>query len=250
MTFELVTDTVDTKTSPLSLAARLFHVTFKSSSVCYFICGWLFLIGSILFYPRYYTLYGEDGLGPLIGGWLFVFGCVGFLAGSLFEVFVARAAHVGGSDWQRFIPITTSVSNVIGSVCFVYGGVYFLPSYYAEDPALGCYLFIVGCSVFSFAIFADIPRSLRANQPLVGLWTSVSLFNMIGNILFIVGSYYFLPKFLYVEGDAAVDNLVYSTNYFVVGSVAFIIAPFAQIAGTYNDLVAQAPVAKAVDTVA
>ncbi|KAF0708188.1 Aste57867_6424 [Aphanomyces stellatus] len=77
---------------------------------------------------------------------------------------------------------------------------------------------------------------IRANQPIFGLWTAVAVFNMAGNILFIVGSYYFLPKFLFVEDvDAAADNLVYSTNIFVVGSITFIIAPTCQILGTYYD---------------
>ncbi|ETV98576.1 hypothetical protein H310_08699 [Aphanomyces invadans] len=235
------------RATTLSIVDRFVHLTFKSSGVCYLIGGWFFLIGSILFYPRYFTLYGEDGQGPLIGGWLFLFGCIGFLVGSLIEVVNARTAHIGAVDWQRYIPITTAVSNVIGSVCFVYGGVFFLPTYYAEDPALGCYLFVAGCAVFSFAIFADIPRMIRANQPVVGLWTTVAVFNMVGNTLFIVGSYYFLPKFLFVEGDTAVDNLVYSTNYFVVGSIAFIIAPIAQVLATHNDFVADVPIAAAED---
>ncbi|KAF0692143.1 hypothetical protein As57867_016688, partial [Aphanomyces stellatus] len=195
---------LDTTAATPSIAQRCAYLTFQTSGVCYFAGGWLFLIGSILFYPRYTNLYDIAGEGPLIGGWLFLFGCVGFLIGSLIEVKNNRNAHKEGADWLRFIPITTSVSNVIGSILFVYGGVYFLPSYYAENPSLGCYLFIAGCTVFSFAIFVDVPRMIRANQPIFGLWTAVAVFNMAGNILFIVGSYYFLPKFLFVEDvDAA-----------------------------------------------
>ncbi|KAF0708187.1 hypothetical protein As57867_006407, partial [Aphanomyces stellatus] len=139
-------------------------------------------------------------------------------------------------------------SNVIGSILFVYGGVYFLPSYYAENPSLGCYLFIAGCTVFSFAIFVDVPRMIRANQPIFGLWTAVAVFNMAGNILFIVGSYYFLPKFLFVEDvDAAADNLVYSTNIFVVGSITFIIAPLAQLAVLVHEYVVSAAAGKVVE---
>ncbi|KAG9398555.1 hypothetical protein AC1031_014337 [Aphanomyces cochlioides] len=234
--------------SSLSVAQRLFHVTFKTSGVLYWIGGWLFLFGSILFYPRYANIYDIPGEGALIGGWLFVFGCIMFQSGSLIEVWNARYAHKEGSDFNRFLPMMMAVSNVLGSVCFVYGGVYFLPKYYNENPSLGCYLFIAGCSIFSYAILIDVPRMIREKQAIFGLWTTCAVFNMVGNILFIVGSYYFLPKFLFVEdADLASSNLIYSTNYFVVGSVAFIIAPTAQVIALYKD-VASAPVAAALQT--
>ncbi|OQR98515.1 hypothetical protein ACHHYP_08438 [Achlya hypogyna] len=213
------------------------------SGSLYWVGGWCFLAGSILYYPRYANIYDSEGLGAIIGAWLFVVGCITFLVGSCWDVYCARACE--GTGALRYFPVTCSLINVIGSIQFVIGGVYFVPVVYATAPSAGCYLFITGCSCFIVALLVDLARMLQSGT-LRGQawWYAAAHFNVLGNILFIVGSYYFLPEFLTPTDDSpeaiaiATDNTVFAINNFVVGSVAFVLAPTAQLIAAYKEPIA------------
>ncbi|OQS06909.1 hypothetical protein THRCLA_20264 [Thraustotheca clavata] len=204
----------------------------------YFIGGWSFLVGSILYYPGYANIYDIVGEGSLIGAWLFVVGCITFLTGSCVDTFNARLCE--GDDIVAYFPFVCSLTNVIGSVQFLVGAVYFVPVVYATASMVGCYLFITGCSCFVAAILVDVARMLKTGHIMSQIWWFLCcIFNCVGNILFIVGSYYFLPRFLAPEndpnGDIATANTIFAVNNFVVGSVAFVLAPTFQLVALYKD---------------
>ncbi|EQC41507.1 hypothetical protein SDRG_01474 [Saprolegnia diclina VS20] len=238
---QLATPTPDHSSSDISVAvprSTLEVLQYYFSGSLYWIGGWCFLAGSILYYPRYYTLYDIEGEGALIGAWLFVVGCFTFLIGSCWDAYCAKGCE--GTSSLRFFPLICSLWNVVGSVQFVIGGFYFVPVVYATAPSAGCLLFITGCSCFEIALLIDIARMFQVGSIRGQAWWYIAaVFNILGNILFIVGSYYFLPKFLTATDDSeealaiATDNSVFAINNFVVGSIAFVLAPTAQLIALY-----------------
>ncbi|OQS04107.1 hypothetical protein THRCLA_20974, partial [Thraustotheca clavata] len=178
--------------------------------------------------------------GGVIGAWLFVVGCAFFLFASCWEIFTTRLCH--GQNLLPYLPLICSVVNVIGSVQFIVGAVYFVPIVYATGPSVGCYLFITGCSTFLVANLIDFARFVQTGSFLNQIWWHLNFFfNCMGNVWFIVGSYYFLPQFLVLtpendpNGDIAASNTTFAVNLYVTGSVGFVLGPTFYILASYKD---------------
>ncbi|EQC26364.1 hypothetical protein SDRG_15849 [Saprolegnia diclina VS20] len=229
----------------MSWRRKLVFFALETSSVSYWVGGLAFLLGSFFFYPRAGSAPGDSW----VGAYCYLLGCLAFLCGSCIDSYEARIEHVDGPPGLlRFAPVAASGCNVLGSVQFVVGGVYYLPNYFAIAPTYGSWLFISGCLTFCSAIAVDVARlatySHASSTPvrrrwsqILSPWYLVSLLNLVGNIFFIVGAYSYLPQFVACQdADVARVNLAFAASQFIVGSVCFSIAPLVQMYAIDEDL--------------
>jgi len=113
----------------------------------------------------------------------------------------------------------------IGSLCFIFGSIYFYPSLDAvckpmthSCSVLGAALFIIGSflflqgSIISYYLSgADLSkdRGLTAN----------ALLYILANFLFLIGSIFFIPSVVHKDG------VTLGISLFVIGSMIFVVAP-------------------------
>ncbi|DAZ98950.1 TPA: hypothetical protein N0F65_000482 [Lagenidium giganteum] len=232
-------DTPDVKNSMMApLVLTRGEKLFKIAKVGSCITGSvLFMIGSVMFYPKYYVLW--DNKGGLIASWTFLIGCVFFLLATNGH-FIDTIRYNSGSSVRRILNAYNAMMYVTAAAVFQLGAIYFLPDYYALAPSLGCWAFIIGCVQFCIAAIVDIifigithadPKRKGFSTANLHCWGTVAAIGtFLGGIFFVLGSYYYLPKFVAVEDAAlATSNSNKAVNYFVIGCVFFIINGLAQI---------------------
>lgn len=197
----------------------------------------LFLAGSIFFYPKYSVL--GDGQGGVFGSWAFVIGCLCFFSvANLDFINMVRFNH--GGIVRRTLRAYNALCYVMASSIFILGSLYFLPTWYPKAPELGCWSFIVGSILFCIAALVDIvficmthddPRVSGFKIGNIVCWGTVgALGTFIGALLFTIGSYYYLPKYIAAaDAQEAEDNMYRSINYYTIGSVFFVINSLALI---------------------
>jgi hypothetical protein len=115
------------------------------------------------------------------------------------------------------------VLNNIGSLCFVFGSFYFVPSFIIrflsskeQGEMIGSIVFLIGCICYFITSVISVFRSgaLRCEGGM-GLQVNGMMY-VIGNILFMVGCIYFIPP---------ENELDTGLVCFIVGSVIYVIAP-------------------------
>jgi hypothetical protein len=219
----------------------------------YLIGSLLFLSGSILFYPSYALLW--NGNGPYVASYCFVIGCILFVIGTNADFIDTIRDAQCFTFWMRVFRIYNRVSYVIAGVIFLLGSVYFIPEYYALYPTLGCWAFIYGSVLFCISGFVDLlflaytpneheeisftPRKLASWDALAAIAT------LIGAFLFVLGSYYYLPKFIATEDIvASTAYAVLACIYFIIGSVFFLINALCQTHRMLRELRSQPSIVK------
>ena len=199
-----------------------------------------FLVGSVLFYPRFWNLGGIESLGGVVGAYLFVLGSV------LMLLLMVRDLRIMVSTMRQLekerdaLPerrrrrstivqlvedTTVTVGdliilllNVAAALLFVAGSAYFHPRLHALDPTLGCTLFVAGCVLQIAATLWDTGRLLTRNARSTTRDEVATLFlPFVGSLLFLLGCLFFYPRYQREEFDG-----VYATTYFVVGSAAYL----------------------------
>ncbi|GFH49930.1 hypothetical protein CTEN210_06406 [Chaetoceros tenuissimus] len=223
--------------------------------ISFFHGGLLFLLGSICFYP---SMYDITILSIHIGAWCFIVGCAFFAFASILDFIQHMKLKYSSTDQIVFSQdeekgrINTSLShkstssmssrdnssqdetelnkesnfvlakaiisfaNIFAAMSFLVGAVYFLPRFYEQNERIGCYGFIIGCIILCLSSSYMI-LALRES-----IWQSTS--TLIGSILFIVGSIFFLPEYLVLEG-----GVVLAVNFFIIGSIFFTLTPMIDI---------------------
>lgn len=223
--------------------------------ILFFHGGLLFLLGSICFYP---SMYDVTILSIHIGAWCFVVGCVFFAFASILDFIQHMQQKYSSTDQIVLLAdeekgrINTSLSrkstsslsskdnssgdeseldpesnfilakaiisfvNIFSAVSFVVGAMYFLPRFYEQNERIGCYGFIIGCIILC----------LSSSYMILALRESIcqSLSTLIGSILFIVGSIFFLPEYLVLDG-----GVVLAVNFFTIGSIFFTLTPMIDV---------------------
>lgn len=222
-------------TRPLSTAMKAFKIT---KVLSYFFGSLLFQLGSIYFYPKFSILWG--GKGGIFGSWAFVIGCVFFMLGTNMDFIDTIRNNTTGSATHRILVAYNGLMYVMAGVIFELGAIYFLPDWYAKAPSLGCWAFLLGSIQFCLAALGDIAFILttHADPKTTGIklsnlycWGTVAaLGTFIGALLFVLGSWFYLPRFIAQEDPILSEAYMYkSINYYTVGSVFFIINSLAQI---------------------
>lgn len=192
---------------------------------CYFFGSGLFIIGSICFYPQY----GPKGIR--VGATLFEIGCVAFLVGTLQDLVMCFKRFIKPLDRQEITEqelqmlhhteLGLTIINVLAAVCFVVGGIYFIPEVYATNDYLGCWAFIVGCVLFQLSSLAGV---CRLHRDLLS-----STFVCSGSMVFIIASVYFLPDFLITDEDVK-----FAVNLFILGSILFTLGAIVDILTSFD----------------
>ncbi|RLN47737.1 hypothetical protein BBJ28_00011213 [Nothophytophthora sp. Chile5] len=210
-----------------------------SRVLSYFFGSLLFLLGSIYFYPKYSVLW--DGKGGVFGSWAFVFGCLCFWAGANLD-FIQAIRYNHGSQLRQVIRAFNGLCNYMATSIFILGALYFLPTWYPKSPELGCWSFFVGCILFCIAAVVDIificmthedPHVSGFKIKNIFCWATVAaLGTFFGALLFILGSWYYLPRYINLV-DEGTHYMNKAITYYVVGSVFFLINSLALIPDVY-----------------
>lgn len=226
---------VHVATRPLSTAVKAW----KIAKVLSYFCGsLLFQLGSIYFYPKFSILW--DGKGGLFGSWAFVIGCIFFMLGTNMDFVDTIRNNTTGSSTHRVLVAYNGLMYVMAGMIFELGAVYFLPNWYAKATSLGCWAFLLGSIQFCLAALGDIAFILTTHENpkttgvklsnLVCWGTVAALGTFIGALLFILGSWFYLPRFIDQKDLVLAEAYMYkSINFYTTGSVFFIINSLAQI---------------------
>ncbi|KAG1685157.1 hypothetical protein DVH05_009704 [Phytophthora capsici] len=211
-----------------------------SRVLAYFLGSLLFLLGSIFFYPKYSVMW--NGKAGTFGSWDFVVGCIFFFIGANLD-FIQTVRYNHGTLLRQVLRAFTALCNYMATSIFILGGLFFLPSWYPKSPELGCWAFIIGCILFCIAAVADIlfiflthedPRVTGFRFSNVFCWGTVAaLGTFIGGLCFIVGSWFYLPKYIN-QVDEGTHYMNVAITYYVFGSVSFIVNSCALAPDTYR----------------
>ncbi|EGZ21770.1 hypothetical protein PHYSODRAFT_247361 [Phytophthora sojae] len=211
-----------------------------SRVVVYFLGSLLFLLGSIYFYPEYSVMW--DGKAGIFGSWAFVVGCIMFFTGANLD-FIQTIRYNHGTQLRQVLRAFNALANYMATSIFLLGALYFLPSWYPKSPELGCWAFIVGCVLFCLAAIVEIlficvthedPRVTGFKIKNVACWGTVAaLGTFIGALFFILGSWYYLPRYINRVDDGT-HYMNKAITFYVVGSVFFIINSFALAPDVYR----------------
>jgi hypothetical protein len=221
----------------LSCFERWFQIGKVAS---YFIGSVLFLMGSILYFPKYATLW--DGQGAVVGSWTFFFGCIAFLLGTHGDfIDVIRVNNVG-TPFVRIVKAYNAALYCAAAGIFMLGAVFFLPDYYVISASLGCWSFIIGCVFFCVGSLVDLVFITITHEDrnthgvklgnLMCWGAAVAAACFLGALCFILGSWYYLPRYIAQEDTVlATHYMNVGISYYTIGSVFFIINAVTQIPG-------------------
>jgi hypothetical protein len=183
--------------------------------VFYKIGGIIFIIGSILFFPRFEN-YAD------LGAWTFFFGSLLYLVvtGHDFaEVIRARRTARKHDPFEAAEYIAAS-AYLVGTILFTVGSIFFLSTVGLFIPGAWCFvigslLFVLGACVNVFQVQQG--DTLRARKLMN--YTAISF--IVGSVLFTVASIPYLWDF-----DTATDRMeMYSflAGQYLVGSALFLL---------------------------
>lgn len=220
---------------PLSLGAKAFKI---AKVLSYFLGSVLFQVGSVYYYPKYSALW--EGKGGLFGSWAFVIGCVFFVLGTNMDFIDSIRNNTFGSSIRRVLVAYNALMYVMAGAIFELGALFFLPDWYAKSPSLGCWAFIIGSIQFCLAALGDIvfiatthddPKVRGVKLSNLFCWGTVAaLGTLIGAFLFILGSWFYLPRYIAQEDADVSESYMYKAiNFYTIGSSFFIINSLAQI---------------------
>ncbi|KAH7484216.1 hypothetical protein PRIC2_003312 [Phytophthora ramorum] len=208
----------------------------------YFLGSLLFLLGSIYFFPKYSVVW--NGKAGLFGSWDFVVGCIMFFTGANLD-FIQTIRYNHGTQLRQVLRALNALCNYLATSIFLLGGLYFLPSWYPKAPELGCWAFIIGCILFCIAAVVELfficmthenPRVTGFRIRNLVCWGTVAaLGTLIGAVCFIVGSWYYLPKYINLV-DEGTHYMNKAITYYVLGSVFFLINSAALVPDAYKTI--------------
>lgn len=126
------------------------------------------------------------------------------------------------SKLDSYLNYLDPILNNLGSLCFIFGSLFFIPSFESrfcdsveEGEAIGAVAFLVGSVFF---LLTSIITFIRSGALTSGnsILLANGLMYIIGNVLFIAGCVYFIPP---------EDDLDTGLDCFIIGSVIYIVAP-------------------------
>lgn len=198
-----------------------YHFRWETiNAVLYKIGGLVFILGSVLFFPRY-EAYAD------LGAWMFFFGSLLYLVvtghdmAEVWRYWRATRSHTT----DKILEFTAAITYLVGTLLFIVGSIFFLSALGWIVPGAWCFvigsvLFLIGACVNVTQIVQE--RSLVTLQ-LMNL-TAISF--IVGSVLFLVAS---IPYLWTVESAAERYTLFsFIAWQYVFGSVLFLMG------GVYN----------------
>jgi len=211
--------------------------------------GFMFLVGSAFFLPPYshdLQIFLAGCIIYVIGSALYFMVCVF----TLVEAFVEKGAR----SWEFF----ENALYLLGSWVFFIGTVFYWPEeahhhavYYVQQCSLAQYfnlfspefegtlLFIAGSVLYAMAAFTNALNQRTSDDLASRLLTVVTTLYMMGSILFIVGSFAFLP-----DVGCGIRMIILGAWTFIIGSFFFLVASILSLWRTHHMLQDQATESK------
>ena len=183
------------------------------NAVLYKVGGVIFIIGSVLFFPRF-AAYAD------VGAWTFFVGSLLYLVVTVHDLLEATRyrRQIGLGDRQTRLEYIAAWSYVIGTLLFTFGSIFFL-SFVGWFTA-GAWCFVSGSLMFVLGACVNVLQIVKA-QDLITLQlmnlTAISF--VVGSVLFTVAS---IPYLWTVE--APVDRVLidaFLAWQYLVGSILF-----------------------------
>ena len=161
------------------------HKGFKWESInaiVYCLGGFIFIVGSVLFLPRYEKF--ADW-----GAWAFIVGSVFYLLVTfhdLLESIQYFRSHQR-EDLYHIFEFLAATAYVTGTILFILGSVLFLPSLNKVNPAGWC--FIIGSLLFVAGACINVLQIIQAGSLLtLQLLNATAICFIVGSVLFLASS--------------------------------------------------------------
>ena len=199
--------------SPINFAQAQITRTQRANTLLYSVAGVCFVLGSVLFYPRFRA-------ESTHGAWLYLMGCVLSFIGAFLA---ASTAHELKKTAEEQTPLKSGLASLPG-VNSPAGGVEAGKGEGGKEASGSGDLSSEGSggsSTSSKLIARLLPRTTLDEDAHIA---SCSLY-MLGDVIFVIGSIFFFPRTIMsdervVEGDALFDQA--AVALFIVGSVVFV----------------------------
>jgi hypothetical protein len=185
------------------------HTWEKINVLAYEIGGILFIAGSVLFLPKYGDYEAE-------GAWLFIVGSILYLVVTFhdgIELLFNKEAALA-----LFVDSMAALTYVVGSIAFIFGSAFFLPS--VDKTVAGAWCFIWGSVLF---IIGAIMNALQIYEA-PSVWSSrymllTAVCYIIGSVFFTLASVPYLWTFQNSQDETKIDE--YLAIQYIIGSVCF-----------------------------
>lgn len=132
-----------------------------------------------------------------------------------YTLFDEKELGINQYNWE----LVNGILYIIGGITFIIGSIFFLPQY-EHLLDIGAWIFFGGSLVYLIVTGQDLWESSRylRSQTFLSLWDwlefLVANVYVIGTVLFVVGSLFFLSD---------IDMIVTGSWYFIIGSLFFLI---------------------------
>ena len=152
------------------------------NAVFYKIGGIIFIIGSILFFPRF-EAYAD------IGAWTFFIGSLFYLVVTVHDLLEVRLHWRTGNhhDQNQMLEYTAALSYVLGTILFTMGSIFFLSKVGLLHA--GAWTFVVGSLLFVVGAFINILQIVQSQSVQILQFMNLTAVSfVVGSVLFTVAS--------------------------------------------------------------
>lgn len=191
-----------------------------ANAILYKIGGVIFVIGSILFFPRL-AAYAD------LGAWLFFFGSLLYLVVTIHDLVesvrhwrqVGLRADQTRREYEAGREYVAAVSYVTGTLLFTFGSLFFLSS--VGWFTAGAWCFVVGSSCFVIGACINILQIVEAADLLtLQLMNLTAVSFVVGSVLFTVASIPYLWN-IETQKDRELIDAFLAWQY-LIGSLLFL----------------------------
>jgi len=173
----------------------------------------LFVVGSVLFFPRF-SAWAD------LGAWIFFLGSILYLIVTGHDLAEARRHARDDIDSQERLQLAAAWTYVSGTLLFLVGSVFFLSWVGWERPGAWC--FILGSLLFVAGAVVNVLESFDAADLVqLRLLNLTGLCYVVGSTLFVVAS---IPYLWELEEPAAARTLgAFLAWQYLIGSALFLL---------------------------
>jgi hypothetical protein len=202
----------------LTKGAADLHAQFRwetINAILYKIGGLVFIVGSVLFFPRF------EALADL-GAWTFFVGSLLYLVVTghdMAEVVRARREPSAHTVWGN-LELTAAAGYLVGTILFTVGSIFFLSQVGLFIPGAWC--FVTGSLLFVLGACVNVLQIVQARSLItLQLMNLTAVSFVAGSILFTVAS----VPYLWTVNTAADRRLLYDflAWQYLIGSVLFFV---------------------------
>ena len=184
------------------------------NAVLYELGGVMFIVGSIMFFPRFEAW--KD-----IGAWLFFAGSLVYLVVQAHDVIeVRRFWNHRRVSPSRILESAALGIYIVGTILYAIGSLFFLSWWHWIVP--GAWLFVIGSVLFLIGACLNVMMVIRASALLtLQLMNLTAVTFIVGSVLFVVGSVPYIWN--YESANDRAQLLAFLAWLFLIGSAFFML---------------------------